>query len=89
MAAVCSVPQSIVFSLETHPIIHTYRQCINTITLTNKNQELAYFLYFLTLSWLLPLVVMVFCYVSIVIKICRRHSYSHSDSGCNGACAAL
>ena len=72
MAMVCSIPQSIVFSLQTHPIIRTYRQCMNTITITNKDQELLYFLYFITLSWILPIFVMMICYVSIIITICRR-----------------
>ena len=72
MAFLCSIPQSIVFSLETHPIINTYKQCMNTITITNKNQELLYFLYFFTLSWLLPITVMMICYLSIIFTIFRR-----------------
>lgn len=72
MAAICSIPQALVFSLHTHPIIQSYKQCMNTITLTNKTMELAYFLYFLFLSWILPIIVMFFCYVSILIKIGGR-----------------
>ena len=75
MAGICSIPQSIVFKLKSHPIIHSYRQCINTITFTDKDQELAYFLYFFTLSWLLPIFVMIFCYVSIIITIFKRKDY--------------
>ena len=55
-----------------------HRQCINTITLRDKKQELAYFIYFFVLSWLLPILVMLFCYVSIIVTICRRQSHNHS-----------
>ena len=34
-------------------------------------QELGYFLYFFTLSWVLPVVVMILCYTGIVITIAR------------------
>ena len=80
MAGICSIPQSILFSLESHPIIHSYRQCINTITFTNKDQELAYFLYFFTLSWLLPIIVMLFCYISIIITIFKRKDYQQTNT---------
>ena len=72
LAALCSVPQSVVFSLETHPVISSYRQCINTVALPDQDHELLYFLYFFILSWVLPIIVMLFCYISIVITICRR-----------------
>ena len=72
LAAVFSIPQSIVFSLETHPVISSYRQCINTVALTNQDGELLYFFYFFILSWVLPILVMMVCYVSIIITICRR-----------------
>ena len=72
LAALCSIPQSIVFSLETHPVISDYRQCINTVALTDKHHELLYFLYFFILSWVLPIIVMLVCYISIIITICRR-----------------
>ena len=77
MAIICSIPQSIVFSLQTHPIIRTYRQCMNTITITDKHQELLYFAYFITLSWLLPIIVMSICYLSIIITICKRTKLNH------------
>ena len=50
----------------------TYRQCINTVALTNPDGELIYFIYFFILSWVLPILVMTVCYVSIIITICRR-----------------
>ena len=34
-------------------------------------QELTYFLYFFALSWVLPVLVMTFCYSSIIITIAR------------------
>ena len=77
MAIICSIPQSIVFSLQTHPIVRTYTQCMNTITITNKQQELVYFAYFITLSWILPIFVMLICYVSIIITICKRTKLNH------------
>ena len=77
MAILCSIPQSIVFSLQTHPIIRTYRQCMNTITITNKQHELLYFGYFIILSWILPILVMLICYLSIIITIYRRTKFNH------------
>ena len=77
MAIICSIPQSIVFSLQTHPIIRTYRQCMNTISITDKHHELLYFAYFITLSWLLPIIVMSICYLSIIITICKRTKLNH------------
>ena len=37
-------------------------------------QELTYFLYFFALSWVLPVLVMTFCYSSIIITIARSAS---------------
>ena len=73
MTEKCLLKQSIFIFPNTLP-----RQCINTITLRDKKQELAYFIYFFVLSWLLPILVMLFCYVSIIVTICRRQSHNHS-----------
>ena len=61
-----------------------FRQCLNTITFTNKKLELAYFLYFFSLSWLLPILVMTFCYVSIIVTICRRLSFQCTPAASTG-----
>ena len=84
LAALCSIPQSLVFSLQTHPVVQSYKQCLNTITFTNKKLELAYFLYFFSLSWLLPILVMTFCYVSIIVTICRRLSFQCTPAASTG-----
>jgi hypothetical protein len=44
-------------------------------------QELSYFMFFFFLSWLLPLLVMLFCYISITVVIFRRAK--NSSLGCN------
>jgi hypothetical protein len=43
-------------------------------------QEFTYFFYFFTLSWLLPVVVMTFCYSAIILTIARSASCFSSSA---------
>merc|ERR1719445_434987 len=77
LALLFSAPQSFLFVLAQHPIVRDYHQCMNRLTLpgytpSGKTWELTYFLYFFALSWVLPVLVMTFCYSSIIITIARR-----------------
>lgn len=78
-AAICSAPQLYLFRLRAHPKVPTYHQCM-AIT---QGQTFSY--WYQMLSWSLfyamPLVVIIFCYVSIYCKIYRRTKKALSGNG--------
>ena len=91
MAFLCSIPQTIVFSLKSHPLLETYKQCttignfgegmVRLVTKTTDNlisylliicQEVIYFMFVFTFTWILPLLVTLISYVSVMGVIFRR-----------------
>lgn len=76
-AAVCSSPQLYFFKLQTHPKVETYHQCM----VERKEYDYLYQIISWALFYALPLVVIIFCYVSIYCKIYRRTKKAMSGNG--------
>lgn len=77
-AAVCSAPQLYMFQLKQHPKVNYYFQCMSV-----DRGQFSY--WYQMISWSLfyamPLVVIIFCYVSIYCKIYRRTKKALSGNG--------
>ncbi|CAL8098898.1 unnamed protein product [Orchesella dallaii] len=78
-AAICAVPQSIVFRQETHPRYPIFHQCS---TFWQPNIERANTWLSLTMMYFVPLGAIVFAYGSIIIKIIG-HLSEHRNNGPN------
>ncbi|KAL5284698.1 GNRHR family protein [Megaselia abdita] len=68
----CSIPQAIIFHLETHPNHNLYTQCVTFHFFTNDTHEMAYQIISFCLLFPFPLFVVTFCYVSIYIEIYKN-----------------
>lgn len=79
-AAICSAPQVFLFELKAHPKVPDYHQCMSKGT---GQEPFSY--WYQMISWslfyALPLAVIVFCYVSIYLKIYRRTKKALSGNG--------
>lgn len=64
--------QSIVFHVEHHPDYPNFLQCVMLNSFSSKYQEQLYVFMGMVMMYLLPLVVIIFCYSSIVMEIFRR-----------------
>ncbi|XP_034196386.1 adipokinetic hormone receptor isoform X2 [Osmia lignaria lignaria] len=73
---VCSMPQMIVFHLETHPNITWYSQCVTFNTFPTYTHEITYSLFGMIMMYWFPLVVIIYTYTSILLEICRRSKKS-------------
>lgn len=71
-AALCSVPQVIVFHEETHPNFTWYKQCVTYHSFANDFQEKVYNVSGMVFMYAFPLSVIIFSYASILLEIYRR-----------------
>ncbi|XP_006609474.1 gonadotropin-releasing hormone II receptor [Apis dorsata] len=73
---VCSLPQTIVFHLETHPNITWYSQCVTFNAFPTYTHEITYSLFGMIMMYWFPLVVIIYTYTSILLEIRRRSKKS-------------
>lgn len=71
-ATICSIPQSVVFHVETHPNATWYTQCVTFHSFPSPTYEVLYSLFGMTMLYAGPLVVIIYSYVAILMEICRR-----------------
>lgn len=71
-SCVCSMPQAIIFHLETHPNITNYQQCVTYNFFQNQIHEIIYSFFGMILMYALPLIIIVFCYASIYIELYKK-----------------
>lgn len=64
--------QILIFHVENHPDYPQFEQCIMLHAFTFRYQELAFLFSSMFMMYLLPLAVIIFCYISIVIEIFKR-----------------
>ncbi|XP_076181424.1 adipokinetic hormone receptor isoform X2 [Ptiloglossa arizonensis] len=76
---VCSMPQMVVFHLETHPNITWYSQCVTFNTFPTYTHEITYSLFGMVMMYWFPLIVIIYTYTSILLEICRRTKKSEHD----------
>ncbi|XP_014614729.1 PREDICTED: gonadotropin-releasing hormone II receptor-like isoform X1 [Polistes canadensis] len=75
----CSIPQMMVFHLETHPNITWYSQCITFNAFPTYTHELTYSLFGMVMMYWFPLTIIIFTYTSILLEICKRSKESVED----------
>lgn len=71
-SSVCSMPQAIIFHVETHPNITHYNQCVTYNFFENEFQEVLYSFMGMMLMYALPLLIIIFCYASIYIELYKK-----------------
>lgn len=71
-SCICSMPQAIIFHVETHPNITHYKQCVTYHFFENELQEVLYSFMGMILMYALPLVIIIFCYASIYIELYKK-----------------
>lgn len=71
-SSVCSMPQAIIFHVETHPNITHYKQCVTYHFFANEFQEVLYSFMGMIMMYALPLVIIIFCYASIYIELYKK-----------------
>jgi len=57
-----------------------YRQCTTIGTFHSNTTEFLYFLFVMTMSLILPLIIMIGSYLTIVWVICRRSKKEHENN---------
>ncbi|KAL0821016.1 hypothetical protein ABMA28_005665 [Loxostege sticticalis] len=78
VAILCSLPQSLVFRVMTHPKVPEFQQCVSFEAFANQRQELAYNVFCLCAMYFLPLMIITVCYVCIFYEISKN---SKENSG--------
>ncbi|ENN77671.1 hypothetical protein HUJ04_013458 [Dendroctonus ponderosae] len=71
-AVIFSAPQMIIFHVEHHPNITTYRQCVTYHSFRTPLHELIYSVSGMVIMYAFPLAVIIFSYASILWEIFRK-----------------
>ncbi|XP_071535395.1 adipokinetic hormone/corazonin-related peptide receptor variant I-like [Panulirus ornatus] len=79
-AAVCSLPQSVIFHVDTHPIFKNFRQCVTFGFFRTQVEEMTYNLFCLAAMYFLPLFVIVVVYLRILWEISQKSKDSKEDA---------
>ncbi|KAL0278397.1 UNVERIFIED_CONTAM: hypothetical protein PYX00_000228 [Menopon gallinae] len=79
-STVCSMPQILIFHVENHPNFTYYEQCVIFHSFPNHFWELLYKYFGFVMMYLLPLVVILFTYTSILWKIYKKFRDSQDDT---------
>ncbi|XP_024936124.1 gonadotropin-releasing hormone II receptor isoform X2 [Cephus cinctus] len=75
----CSMPQLVVFHVESHPKFTWYEQCITYNFFPSDAHELTYSLFGMVMMYGFPLTVIIYTYSSILVEIYKRSRESVSD----------
>ncbi|XP_046398652.1 adipokinetic hormone/corazonin-related peptide receptor variant I-like isoform X2 [Ischnura elegans] len=87
MSAVCSAPQAIVFHVEVHPDFEDFTQCVTFHSFPSRELELTYSICGSAGFYIIPLIVISFCYTSIFNELSKKsaeteqHQMRRSSSG--------
>ncbi|KAK7867737.1 hypothetical protein R5R35_002242 [Gryllus longicercus] len=79
MSFLCSMPQAMVFSVQSHPTVTWYEQCITWGVLTSHRAEVLYAIFSSSFMYGIPLLIIIFAYGSIVAEIFRRSRRTGDD----------
>lgn len=69
-----SLPQAVIFHIESHPLFTWYKQCVNFNSFFGSDWELAYNYFGFTFIYALPLATTLICYCHIFGKIWRANA---------------
>nr|AKA95272.1 adipokinetic hormone receptor 1A [Crassostrea gigas]CAP17413.1 G Protein coupled receptor [Crassostrea gigas] len=79
---VASIPQSVIFHVETHPKYRTFRQCVTFNFFPSHNHELAYNLFNLITLYALPLLIITTSYSLILWEISKKTKQCKEETKC-------
>lgn len=69
---VFSAPQAVIFHVATHPNVTWYEQCVTIGTFKYEYQEIIYSFMGMIVMYALPLLIIIFCYVSIYMELYKK-----------------
>ncbi|CAL1289484.1 unnamed protein product [Larinioides sclopetarius] len=75
----CSIPQSVIFHVETHPEYPQFVQCVSFNFFPTLYHKMAYNIFCLLAVYGVPLSVIIFCYSRILWEISRRSRDTDAD----------
>ncbi|XP_048733130.1 adipokinetic hormone/corazonin-related peptide receptor variant I-like isoform X4 [Ostrea edulis] len=79
---VASIPQSVIFHVETHPKHKTFTQCVTFNFFPSDNHELAYNLFNLITLYALPLLIITTSYSLILWEISKKTKQCKEETKC-------
>ncbi|XP_031632169.1 gonadotropin-releasing hormone receptor isoform X2 [Contarinia nasturtii] len=71
-SSICSLPQAIIFHVESHPNVTHYKQCVTYNFFDDKFHEVIYSFLGMIFMYALPLIIIIFCYASIYIELYKK-----------------
>ncbi|XP_042900353.1 adipokinetic hormone/corazonin-related peptide receptor variant I-like isoform X2 [Parasteatoda tepidariorum] len=79
ISSLCSIPQSVIFHLESHPDYPEFIQCVSFNFFPTKYHKMAYNIFCLLALYGVPLVIIIFCYSCILWEISKRSRDNDGD----------
>nr|XP_053649506.1 adipokinetic hormone/corazonin-related peptide receptor variant I-like [Cherax quadricarinatus]XP_053649507.1 adipokinetic hormone/corazonin-related peptide receptor variant I-like [Cherax quadricarinatus] len=87
IAAVCSLPQSVIFHVDTHPVFQNFKQCVTFGFFRTQVEEMTYNLFCLAAMYFMPLFVIIVVYFRILWEISQKSRDSREErDGRSGGC---
>ena len=74
LAVILSLPQMVVFHVDSHPDYPWYKQCVTYGTFSSRLNEFLYFLMGMIFLYVLPLLVILVTYGGIIIHLHKKSS---------------
>ncbi|XP_069993354.1 adipokinetic hormone/corazonin-related peptide receptor variant I [Penaeus vannamei] len=83
IAAVCSIPQSVIFHVDTHPVFKNFKQCVTFGFFQTQVEERTYNVFCLAAMYFMPLLIIIVVYLRILWEISQK-SKDSKDEPCSG-----
>nr|XP_045619618.1 adipokinetic hormone/corazonin-related peptide receptor variant I-like isoform X1 [Procambarus clarkii] len=80
LAFSCSLPQVIIFHVETHPLFTFYVQCVTFNFFPSMHHEMVYNIFCLVMLYVAPLTIIIIFYAAIVLTIFQKSRLSSDDT---------
>lgn len=78
-SCICSLPQAVIFHVQSHPQLDSYQQCV-TYNFFKEEHHIAIYTFLCTIfMYIIPLVIIIYCYASIYLEIFQKSQMSQSD----------
>ncbi|CAO1382924.1 unnamed protein product [Diamesa hyperborea] len=78
MSTICSMPQAIIFHVESHPNFTYYNQCV-TYNVLSQTSQVVYNMLCAILMYFFPLIIVIWSYSSIYYEIFKKSRMKDSD----------
>ncbi|XP_047482707.1 adipokinetic hormone/corazonin-related peptide receptor variant I-like [Penaeus chinensis] len=84
IAAVCSIPQSVIFHVDSHPVFKNFKQCVTFGFFQTQVEERTYNLFCLAAMYFMPLLIIIVVYLRILWEISQKSKDSKDDPSSGG-----